>query len=111
MRADRDAGSWRDCDETILVWIACLDRLKITGMPIREMLRHARLRAEGDHAGTEQRALPERYCGRGRAHLADPRASLVVLDAKIGSYAATEQGTQNHGHANGNPAGARRPRA
>lgn len=40
-RAGRDGGGRRDYDETILAWIAFLARLRVTGMPIREMVRYA----------------------------------------------------------------------
>lgn len=46
-RADRDASGQRDYDASILVWIGFLERLKTTGMPIREMLRYAALREQG----------------------------------------------------------------
>ncbi|MEY9413635.1 DNA-binding transcriptional MerR regulator [Bradyrhizobium japonicum] len=42
--ADRDRSGQRDFDASILTWIAFLDRLKTTGMPIRDMLRYAALR-------------------------------------------------------------------
>lgn len=91
--AARDAGGWRDYDEGILVWIEFLDRLKTTGMPIREMLRYAELRAEGDHTGPERRVLLEQHREKVRAHLADLQASLLVLDTKIDTYVETEKRT------------------
>ena len=45
--ADRDQSGQRDYDASILVWIEFLHRMKTTGMPIREMLRYAALRAGG----------------------------------------------------------------
>ena len=42
--AHRDHSSHRDYDESILTWIEFVDRLRETGMPIREMLRYAALR-------------------------------------------------------------------
>jgi DNA-binding transcriptional MerR regulator len=93
--ADRDAGGQRDYDESILVWIEFLKRLKTTGMPIREMLRYAGLRAQGDHTGPERRALLAAHRDRVRAHLANLQASLLVLDTKIDSYVETEK---RHSH-------------
>lgn len=69
--ADRDTGGQRDYDETVLVWIGFLKRLKTTGMPIREMLQYAELRAQGDQTGPERRALLEQHRERVRAHLAE----------------------------------------
>lgn len=94
--ADRDAGGRRDYDESILVWIAFLDRLRNTGMPIREMLRYAELRAAGDQTGTQRRILLEAHRDRVRAHLADLQACLLVLDTKIDSYVEAEKRTHPH---------------
>lgn len=98
--ADRDAGGQRDYDEAILVWIGFLKRLKTTGMPIREMLLYAELRAQGDQTGPERRALLEQHRERVRAHLAELEDSLLVLDIKIDSYVEAEKRTQNHDNSN-----------
>lgn len=94
--ADRDAGGQRDYDEAILIWIGFLKRLKTTGMPIREMLQYAELRARGDQTGPERRALLEQHRERVRAHLVELEDSLLVLDTKIDSYVEAEKRTQNH---------------
>ncbi|MCB2101593.1 MAG: MerR family transcriptional regulator [Rhodobacterales bacterium] len=90
-RADRDGAGHRDYGADILVWVAFLDRLKTTGMPIREMLRYAALRAEG--AGTEaaRRDLLDRHRAKVRAHVAELQTCLAVLDTKIAGY--DSQGT------------------
>ncbi|EKE74430.1 MULTISPECIES: MerR family transcriptional regulator [Roseobacteraceae] len=94
--ADRDAGGQRDYDEAILVWIGFLKRLKTTGMPIREMLLYAELRAQGDQTGPQRRKLLELHRERVREHLAELEASLLVLDTKIDTYVEAEKRTQNH---------------
>ncbi|WP_417277593.1 MerR family transcriptional regulator [Celeribacter sp.] len=94
--ADRDAGGRRDYDEAILVWIAFLDRLKTTGMPIREMLQYAKLRAAGDHTGPARQRILEAHRDRVRAHVRDLQASLLVLDTKIDTYVETEKRTHSH---------------
>lgn len=94
--ADRDAGGQRDYDEAILVWIGFLKRLKTTGMPIREMLLYAELRAQGDQTGSQRRKLLELHRERVREHLAELEASLLVLDTKIDTYVEAEKRTQNH---------------
>lgn len=88
--ADRDRSRQRDYDASILVWIDFLHRLKTTGMPIREMLRYAALRAEGPGTETERRRLLERHRDAVSAHVADLQASLLVLDRKIAGYADDE---------------------
>jgi DNA-binding transcriptional MerR regulator len=38
--ADRDGSGQRDYDLTILSWIAFLGRLKLTGMPLKQIQRY-----------------------------------------------------------------------
>lgn len=86
--AGRDGGGRRDYDASILAWIAFLGRLKATGMPIREMLRYARLRTEG--RGTERARHDHLVAHRAlvRARIAELSDCLSVLDTKIAAYAA-----------------------
>jgi DNA-binding transcriptional MerR regulator len=94
--AARDRARRRDYDDSIFTWIEFLGRLKTTGMPIREMLRYAALREEGDGTETERRVLLERHRERVRAHLADLNACLLVLDTKINGYAPKEERINNY---------------
>jgi DNA-binding transcriptional MerR regulator len=94
--ADRDRSRQRDYDASILTWIDFLGRLKTTGMPIREMLRYAALRARGDGSEADRRSLLEQHRERVRAHVADLQACLLVLDTKIAGYAGPEQRMKNH---------------
>lgn len=89
--ADRDRSHQRDYDASILVWIDFLGRLKTTGMPIREMLRYAALREQGDGTAADRRRLLEDHRVRVRAHVADLQACLLVLDAKIAGYAGDNE--------------------
>lgn len=89
-RADRDRSGQRDYDASILIWIQFLDRLKTTGMPIREMVRYAALRDHGARTQAERRTLLEQHRERVRAHVADLQACLHALDIKIAGYAGTE---------------------
>ena len=92
-RAERDRSNQRDYDAAILRWIEFLGRLKTTGMPIREMLVYAQLRAGGASTAQERRALLERHRVGVRRRLSELQASLLVLDEKIAGYAgATEDG-------------------
>ena len=89
--ADRDASGQRDYDESILVWISFLMRLKTTGMPIREMRQYAELRALGGQTGDARRALLERHRDKVRQQLAELEASLLVIDTKIETYTEAEK--------------------
>ncbi|MGX7708910.1 MerR family transcriptional regulator [Methylobacterium sp. Gmos1] len=108
--ADRDRSSHRDYDASILTWIAFLDRLKTTGMPIREMLRYAAMRERGVATEAERRDVLEQHRERVRAHIAELQACLLVLDTKIAGYAGSDERTQTHDTApprRRKPAGAR----
>ncbi len=94
--ADRDAGGRRDYDTSILTWIEFLDRLKTTGMPIREMLRYAKLRETGAATAAERRALLVAHRAAVRSRVAELQACLLVLDTKIDSYVEPARRTQNH---------------
>lgn len=88
--ADRDRSGQRDYDASVLVWIEFLDRLKTTGMPIRDMLRYAALRAGGAETEAQRRSLLEQHRERVRTHVAELQASLLVLDTKIAGYAGND---------------------
>lgn len=113
--ADRNQSRHRDYDASILVWIEFLDRLKTTGMPIRDMLRYAALREEGSGTEAARRELLQGHREQVRAHLAELNACLLVLDAKIDGYVETEKRIENHGFIRAErkrePAGARKARA
>ncbi|WP_321339887.1 MerR family transcriptional regulator [Breoghania sp.] len=94
--ADRDRSGQRNYDASILTWIRFLDRLKTTGMPIREMLRYAELRQHGNGTEAARRELLEKHREHVRTHLAELEACLHVLDTKIAGYADAEQRTLNH---------------
>lgn len=94
--ADRDASGHRDYDVSILAWIDFLGRMKTTGMPIREMLRYAGMRARGEATVAARRALLEAHREVVRAHVAELQACLSVLDTKIAGYSgATQVETDN----------------
>ncbi|MEI2386409.1 MerR family transcriptional regulator [Breoghania sp. JC706] len=89
--ADRDRSGQRDYDASILEWIEFLRRLKTTGMPIRDMLRYAQMRADGDETFAERGALLREHRERVRTHLADLEACLRSLDKKIAFYGKAKQ--------------------
>lgn len=89
--ADRDQSGQRDYDASILVWIEFLDRLKITGMPVREMLQYAALRERGAGTECERKVLLESHRERVRMQVNQLQASLLVLDTKIAGCAGQEK--------------------
>ena len=86
-RAARGRSSQREYDTSILPWIAFLGRLRTTGMPIRDMVRYAALRARGAGTEAERRELFVAHRTRVRSHVAELHACLSALDTKIAGYA------------------------
>lgn len=95
-RADRNAARQRDYDPSILTWIAFLRRLKTTGMPIRDMVRYAALRAQGEETAAARGALLTHHRAVVQAHLDELHACLDVLDTKIAGYAGANREDVNH---------------
>jgi DNA-binding transcriptional MerR regulator len=88
--ADRDSSNQRDYDASILTWMEFLGRLKTTGMPIRDMLRYARLRDGGVSTESERRKLLVEHRARVRADVEELQACILVLDTKIAGYAGSK---------------------
>ncbi|CAL80301.1 putative transcriptional regulator, MerR family [Bradyrhizobium sp. ORS 278] len=102
-RANRDHARQRDYDASILTWIEFLGRLKATGMPIRDMLRYAELRARGAATEPERRRLLERHREAVRARVATLQDCLLVLDGKIAGYAGSSERTNDDDAINAQP--------
>jgi DNA-binding transcriptional MerR regulator len=100
--ADRDRSGQRDYGAEILTWIEFLGRLKTTGMPIRDMLRYAELVGGGKDTLGQRRQMLEEHRERVRAHMADLKACLRVLDGKIAFYTEAEERTEDDGQEKGN---------
>ncbi|MGN6770696.1 MAG: MerR family transcriptional regulator [Rhizobiaceae bacterium] len=100
--ADRDRSGQRDYGAEILTWIEFLGRLKTTGMPIRDMLRYAELVGGGKDTLGQRRRMLEEHRERVRAHMADLKACLRVLDGKIAFYTEAEERTEDDGQQKGN---------
>jgi len=88
----RDRGGRRVYDQTILRWVDFLDRLKSTGMGIKDRLRYADLRARGAESLTERRQMLEDHRDKVRSDLERLTEMLDVLDDKIILYRKMEAG-------------------
>lgn len=94
--AYRDQSGRRDYSADILVWIEFLNRLKTTGMPVRDMLRYASLRERADETENERRDLLIEHRQNVREHISDLQNNLRMLDIKLASYAITDEEDENH---------------
>jgi DNA-binding transcriptional MerR regulator len=69
-----------------LAWLAFLQRLRSTGMPIRDMQRFAGLRREGDRTVPERRVLLEMHRDELIARIDGLQRDLNALTHKIDHY-------------------------
>lgn len=94
-RSRRLDSRHRDYDESILAWITLLDRLKTTGMPIRDMIAYAAMVEAGEDTFPERHALLVAHRATVREKIADLQACLAVLDTKIAGYAGSLERTND----------------
>ncbi|MFF0445018.1 MerR family transcriptional regulator [Streptomyces sp. NPDC004609] len=83
---DRSHTGQRRFTNRDLDWLALVGKLRLTGMPVADMVRYAQLvRAGADTVG-ERRDLLERTRRDVLARLAELQDTLAVLDHKIEHY-------------------------
>jgi DNA-binding transcriptional MerR regulator len=95
-RPPRDASRQRDYDQSILAWIAFLHRLKTMAMPLKNMLRYAKLREKGASTEMERQKLLEADRGVVSAHVKELQVCLKILDDKIAVYGAAKPGKDGY---------------
>ena len=83
--ARRDNGH-REFGARDVEWVEFLQRLRETGMPIREMLRYAELRHAGDSTLAQRRELLAAHATALEAALQRQRAHLGIVRRKIAIY-------------------------
>lgn len=88
LRPGRDAIGQRDYTENDLDWIAFLQRLLDTGMPLAQVERYARLRLAGDSTISERIAMLQQQRARLESQRADIEERLAFLDGKLDAYGA-----------------------
>lgn len=91
-KAPRDGGGRRVYDAAMLRWIDFLDRLKATGMGIKDRLRYADLRDKGAASLTPRRQMLECHREKVAEDIARLTEMLGVLDDKIDLYRKMEAG-------------------
>lgn len=90
----RLANGHRDFSEKDLHWIAFVQRLRDTGMPLEQIHRYADLREAGDSTLVERQQLLEDHARKLRDSLAQQQRHLDNLEEKIAFYrSAVKRGT------------------
>ncbi|WP_455359373.1 MerR family transcriptional regulator [Streptomyces sp. SYSU K21746] len=84
---DRSHTGQRRFTSRDLDWLAFVGKLRLTGMPVADMVRYAELVREGEHTVAARRELLEQTRRDVRARIAELNDTLAVLDYKINTYA------------------------
>ncbi|WP_153450622.1 MerR family transcriptional regulator [Streptomyces smaragdinus] len=90
-RVDRSHTGQRRYDNQDLGWLEFVGKLRLTGMPVADMVRYAELVREGDHTFAARQELLVRHREDVRRHIADLQGTLAVLDFKIEVYGGGSQ--------------------
>ncbi|MFF9812405.1 MerR family transcriptional regulator [Streptomyces sp. NPDC014006] len=84
---DRSHTGQRRYSNRDLDWLDLVGKLRLTGMPVADMVRYAQLVREGDSTYAERHELLEATRQDVLARIAELHDTLAVLDRKIGFYA------------------------
>jgi DNA-binding transcriptional MerR regulator len=98
---DRSANGHRRYSSTDLRWIEFLNKLRLTGMPIRQMQQYAELvRTQPNSAFEERRQILVTHREAVLEQIQQLQANLAVIDWKIQHYANLEAELEAHEHIN-----------
>ena len=84
---DRSHTGQRRYSNRDLDWLDLVGKLRLTGMPVADMVRYAELVRAGDHTFGERFELLEATRRDVLARIAELQDTLAVLDRKISFYA------------------------
>lgn len=84
---DRSHTGQRRFTNRDLDWLAFVGKLRLTGMPVADMVRYAELMREGEHTFEARQELLEATRRDVRTRIAELQDTLAVLDFKIDFYA------------------------
>ncbi|WP_255946521.1 MerR family transcriptional regulator [Streptomyces odontomachi] len=74
-----------------LDWLGFVTKLRLTGMPVADMVDFAELVRQGEASYDERRQILQRTRGEVVARMAELQDTLDVLDAKIDFYAGAHR--------------------
>lgn len=89
---DRTHTGQRRFTDRDLDWLDLVAKLRLTGMPVADMVRYAELVRAGAHTFAEREQLLTAHREEVLRRLAELRSTLSVLDYKIDMYAGARQG-------------------
>lgn len=93
---DRSHTGQRRYTNKDLGWLDLVSKLRLTGMPVADMVRYAELVNEGEHTYPERLQLLMAHREDVRKRIAELQETLAVLDYKIDVYAGAHQAPERH---------------
>ncbi|MFI7273111.1 MerR family transcriptional regulator [Streptomyces sp. NPDC049879] len=90
---DRSHTGQRRYTNADLGWLSFVNKLRLTGMAVADMVRYADLVRQGDHTTAERRALLSTTRDDVLRRIAELTSTLAVLDFKIDLYTEAEDDT------------------
>ncbi|MFJ9668402.1 MerR family transcriptional regulator [Streptomyces sp. SID8111] len=84
---DRSHTGQRRYSNRDLDWLGLVGKLRLTGMPVADMVRYAELVRAGEHTYAERLGLLVATREDVRARIAELQGTLALLDRKIDFYA------------------------
>jgi DNA-binding transcriptional MerR regulator len=91
---DRSHTGQRRFSNKDLDWLAFVGKLRLTGMPVADMVRYAELVREGAHTFEARQELLEQTRRDVIARMAELQDTLAVLDYKIDFYADARKASE-----------------
>jgi len=83
IKVDRDQSGQRFYDENDLAWVQFIQRLKDTGMHLKDIQRYADLRYQGDGSLKERLEMLQKHRSFVQEQIKNWQMSLKKLDNKI----------------------------
>jgi DNA-binding transcriptional MerR regulator len=96
--AARDTAGRRLFSEAHVEWLELLERLRQSGMSIRQMQAYARQAAQGKRTLGVRQAMLREHRGRVQAQMETLQAALALIDRKVALY---ERWIAKHGPGDG----------
>lgn len=94
---DRSHTGQRRFTNRDLDWLAFVGKLRLTGMPVADMVRYAEMVRAGDHTYEQRKALLETTRLDVLQRIAELQDTLTVLDGKISTYAGAGRAQERTG--------------
>ncbi|MEV5238204.1 MerR family transcriptional regulator [Streptomyces cinnamoneus] len=91
---DRSHTGQRRYTSRDLDWLDFVGRLRLTGMPVADMVRYAELVRRGDETFAEREQLLSAHRDDVRRRITELRSTLDVLDYKIGIYSDARRASE-----------------